>query len=58
VEKIRGEENRITGDTRKSVDGERVTEGPVVAVKRGNAGGAKRPCCSARTPTIGEARVR
>ena len=34
--------NRQTG---KAVDGERVAEGPAVAVKRGNARGAKRPCC-------------
>jgi hypothetical protein len=37
--------NRITGDTGKSVDGERVAEGSVVAAKRGNARGEKRPCC-------------
>jgi hypothetical protein len=59
VEKIHGAENRITGNTGKSVDGERVAEGPVVAQKRGNARGAKRPCCCVRiTPTIREARVR
>jgi hypothetical protein len=57
-EKIHGAESRITGDTGKSVDGERVAEGPAVAGKRGNARGAKRPCCEARTPTIREARVR
>jgi hypothetical protein len=54
---IRGAENRITGDNGKSVDGERVAEGPAVAMKRGNARGAKRPCCSARTLSVGEARV-
>ena len=32
------------------MDGERVAEGPAVAGKRGNARGAKRPCCEARTP--------
>jgi hypothetical protein len=41
-EKTRGAENCIT-DTGKAVDGERVAEGPAVAVKRGNARGAKRP---------------
>ena len=56
---IHGAENRITGDTGKSADGERVAEGPVVAAKQGNACGAKRPCrCATTTPTIREARVR
>jgi len=41
VEKNHGAENCITGDTGKTVDGERVAEGPAVAVKRGNARGAK-----------------
>ena len=36
---------RITGSTGKSADDERVADGPVVAVKRGNARGAKGPCC-------------
>jgi len=58
VAKSAEQENRITGDTGKSVDGERVTERPVVAGKRGNARGAKRPCCGARTPTAREAKVR
>jgi hypothetical protein len=40
---IHGAEDRITGITRKSEDGERAAEGPAVAVKRGNARGAKRP---------------
>src|SRR5258708_16239081 len=55
--KNHGAENCITGDTGKAVDGERVAEGPAVAVKRGNARGAKRPCCCARTPTRRKARV-
>src|SRR5262245_35715505 len=37
---------RITGSTGKSADDERVSDGPVVATKRGNARGAKGPCCS------------
>src|SRR5215470_6880512 len=37
---------RITGNTGKAADDERVAEGPVVAGKRGNARGAKGPCCS------------
>ena len=41
---IHGAEDRITGITRKSEDGERVAEGPAVARKRGNARAAKRPC--------------
>jgi len=57
VEKNHGTGNCITGDTGKAVDGERVAEGPAVAVKRGNARGAKRPCCGARTPTKRKARV-
>ena len=38
---IHGTGNRITGDTGKSVDGERVAEGPAAALNRGNARGAK-----------------
>ena len=37
---------RITGTTGKSADDERVTDGLVVALRRGNARGAKEPCCS------------
>jgi hypothetical protein len=37
--------------------GERVAEGPVVARKRRNGRGAKRPCCLAMTPTKRKARV-
>jgi len=37
---------RITGTTGKSADGERVTDGSVVASRRGNARGAKEPYCS------------
>jgi len=40
-----GEGNRITGDTGKSENGERVTEGSVVAEKQSNVCGAKGPCC-------------
>src|SRR6266581_6845020 len=42
---------RITGAPGKSADDERVADGFVVARKRGNARGAKGPCCSARPPT-------
>jgi hypothetical protein len=42
---IGGEGNRITGDTGKSGNGERVTEGSVVAEKQSNVCGAKGPCC-------------
>src|SRR5262249_38386584 len=38
--------SRITGNTGKSADDGRVTDGPVVARRRGNARGAKGPCCS------------
>src|SRR5262249_4021700 len=37
---------RITGNTGKSVDDERVADGLVVALKRRNGRGAKEPCCS------------
>src|SRR5437773_825754 len=37
---------RITGTTGKSADDERVADGLVVASRRGNARGAKEPCCS------------
>jgi hypothetical protein len=45
---IGGERNRITGDTGKSVEGERVAERSAVATKSGNADGAKGPCCLQR----------
>ena len=41
----------ITSGPGKWADGERVAEGPGVAVRRGNARGAKGPCCSATPPT-------
>jgi len=34
--------NRLNG---KSIEGERVTDGFAVALRRGNARGAKEPCC-------------
>ena len=37
--------DRITGSIGKSIEGERVTDGFVVALRRGNARGAKEPCC-------------
>jgi hypothetical protein len=37
---------RITGETGKTSKGETVAAGPVVALKRGNARGAKGPCCT------------
>ena len=48
----------ITGSTGKGADDERVADGPVVARKRGNARGAKGPCCSACPPPTREAGVR
>ena len=45
VEKSAEQGNRITGDTGKSVDDERESAGSVVARKRSNVRGAKRPCC-------------
>jgi len=37
--------SRITGNTGKSAEAERVAEGRVVPRKPGNAGGGKAPCC-------------
>jgi hypothetical protein len=37
---------RITGKTGKAIEGETVAARPVVAEKRGNARGAKGPCCT------------
>jgi hypothetical protein len=42
---IGGAGSRITGDPGKSVEGERDSAGSVVARKRSNVRGAKRPCC-------------
>jgi len=39
---------RITANRGKSAEGETVAAGSVVAVKRGNARGAKGPCCTQR----------
>jgi hypothetical protein len=41
----RSKVGRITGETGKSIEGERVADGSVVARKRGNARGARGPCC-------------
>jgi hypothetical protein len=45
VEKSAEQGSRITGNTGKSVDGERESAGSVIARKRSNVRGAKRPCC-------------
>src|SRR5580698_5828212 len=45
VEKSAGQGSRITGDTGKSVEGERESAGSVVVRKWSNVCGAKRPCC-------------
>ena len=42
----------------KSVEGERVAEGLILAMRRGNARGAKEPYCFAIPLSIGEARAR
>ena len=42
---IDGAGSRITGDTGKSVEGERDSAGSVVARNRSNVRGAKGPCC-------------
>jgi hypothetical protein len=45
----------ITSAPGKWADGERVTDGPGVARRRGNARGAKGPCCSATPPATRKA---
>jgi hypothetical protein len=41
----RSKVDRITGSTGKSIEGERVADGSVVAMKRSNVRGARGPCC-------------
>jgi hypothetical protein len=41
----RSKVHRTTGRPREAEEGERVEDGPEVARKRGNARGAKGPCC-------------
>lgn len=50
--------DRITGETGKSVEGGRESEGHIVVGKRGNARGAKVPCCSTILPSTCEAGAR
>src|SRR6516165_2391799 len=50
-----GAGNRITGNTGKSVDDERDSEGPIGVKKRSNGRGAKGPCCCATTRPTREA---
>ncbi len=45
VRNERSKVGRITGDTGKRTEDERESDGSMVAMKRGNARGAKRPCC-------------
>ena len=55
VEKSSEQGSRITGDTGKSVDGERDSAGSVVARKRSNVRGAKRPAgCNGSNKTGGK----
>jgi hypothetical protein len=44
VRNHRSKVDRITGSTEKSIEGERVAVGSVVAMKWGNAHGARGPC--------------
>ncbi len=48
----------ITGEPGKGAEGERVADGSVIAMKPGNAGEAKGPCCIAISSTTREARAR
>lgn len=54
----RSKVGHITGSTGKAVEGERESDGHVVVMKRGNARGAKVPCCSATFPPTREAGAR
>ena len=54
----RSKVGRITGSTGKAVEGERESDGHVVAQRRGNARGAKVPCCFATLPPKREAGAR
>ena len=45
VRNHRSKVDRITGSPGKSIEGERVADGSVLAVKPSNVGGAKGPCC-------------
>ena len=58
VRNHRSKVDRITGQTGKSIEGERVADGSVVATKWGNARGARGPCCSVTSLSIGKARTR
>ena len=58
VEKSAEQGSRITGDTGKSVEGERESAGPVVVRKRSNVRGAKEALLFVMTLTKREARVR
>ena len=46
VRNHRSKVDRITGATGKSIEGERVADGSVVAKKRSNSRGARGPFCS------------
>ena len=48
----------MTSDPGKWADGERVTDGPAVALKRGNVRGAMGPYWCAASPTTWKAGVR
>ena len=58
VRNRRSKVGRITGSTGKAVEGERESEGRVVAMKRSNSRGAKAPCCAATLPPKCEAGAR
>ncbi len=54
----RSKVGHITGSTGKVVEDERESDGHIVVTKRGNARGAKVPCCSVILPPTGEAGAR
>src|ERR1035437_6428867 len=54
----RSKVDRITGATGKSIDGERVADGSVLAMKRSNVRGAKGALLFVIFPAIREARTR
>ena len=50
---VRSKSNHITGNTGKLVEDEKVADGFVVAMKRGNSRGAKEPCCCNSSDKMG-----
>jgi len=50
---VRSKSSHITGKTGKLVEDEKVADGFVVAMKRGNSRGVKEPCCCNSSDKMG-----